>query len=310
MKDYTEEIKQLIAPIAQDNYSGSSELSRRTSVALLDLLNDLKEPNSASAALLKPPLIEFAKRLIEAQPKMATLFNLANRALLIVNDRLTFGEAKEAIEKFVYNYLAVVMGGSDNIAQHTFSLISDNSIILVHSYSGTVTRALLASKRQGKSFEVFCTESRPIMEGRRTATVLSAAGIPVTFLLDSAACFAIERSNLVLCGADAVTIDGVINKVGTTLISLAAHWAGKPIYALTDTTKFLPPVRRMPAEEMHSASEIWPDAPARLSIFNLYFESTPLEYFSGLVTEHGILSRSEVESRITNLEVSAELCEE
>src|SRR5687768_10850069 len=99
MKDYSEDIKLLIAPIAQDNYSGSTELSRRTSVALLDLLNDLKEPNSAPAALLKPPMIEFARRLIQAQPKMATLFNLANRALLIIDDKMNFGEAKEAIEK-------------------------------------------------------------------------------------------------------------------------------------------------------------------------------------------------------------------
>src|SRR5262245_56429398 len=101
MRDYSEKIKLLIAPIAQDNSSGSSELSRRAAVALLDLLGDIEGEESSEVSLLNLPLLQFGKGLLKAQPQMATLFNLVNRALLIVSAEKSFGEAKSAIEKFI-----------------------------------------------------------------------------------------------------------------------------------------------------------------------------------------------------------------
>src|SRR5438128_530850 len=160
MSNLSEKIDQLIEPIAQDNSSGASELARRAAVVLLDLLADLDEPSSAPINQLQPPMLQFAKRLLHAQPKMATLFNLVNRTLLILNANRTFGEAKSAIEKYIYNFLAVVVGGADSIAQQVAPLITDDAVVLVHSYSATVNKALITAKRNGRRFDVFCTESR------------------------------------------------------------------------------------------------------------------------------------------------------
>ncbi|MEW6733411.1 MAG: hypothetical protein AB1489_18935 [Acidobacteriota bacterium] len=310
MYDYREKIEQLIAPIAQDNSSGSSELARRAAVALLDLIGDLEEPENAPITLIRTPIIAFAKRLLHAQPKMATLFNLVNRGLLTCDAHNAFGEGKAALEKFIYNFLAIIVGGSDGITLHTKPLITDGAVVLVHSYSATIIKTLITAKRQGKCFEVFCTESRPVMEGRKTATVLSGAGIPVTFLIDASVGLVLQRSTLVLSGADAITIDGIINKVGTTLIGLAAQAADRPIYVLADSTKFLPSIYHLPGEDMHSSSEVWESAPEKVLIFNRYFEAAPLELFNGIVTEHGLLKIAEVKLQLTNLGVASELCAE
>jgi translation initiation factor eIF-2B subunit delta len=310
MRDYSDKIKLLVAPIAQDNSSGSSELSKRAAVALLDLLDDIEGEESSEATILNPALLQFSKSLLQAQPQMATLFNLVNRALLISSSEKSFGEARSAIEKFIYSFLAVVVGGSDNIAQQALPLISDGSVILLHSYSGTVVKALISARRQGKSFEVYCTESRPVMEGRRTATVLSAAGIPVTYILDAAIFYSIQRATLVLCGADAITIDGIINKTGTTLISIAACAVNRPVYVLADSTKFLPSSYCLSSSEAHPRSEIWPEAPQNITIANRYFELTPLESFAAVINENGLFDIKDVKSHLNSLQVSSELCAE
>lgn len=305
-----QKLTQMIDPIAQDNSSGSSELARRAAVALLDLLNDIDEPDGAPTRGLQVPVIEFAKRLLRAQPKMATLFNLVNRAILVGNAQTTFGESKAAIEKYIYNFLAVIVGGIDTIAQQAQPLITDGSVVLVHSFSGTVNKVLIMAKRQGRRFEVFCTESRPIMEGRKTAQVLSAAGIPVTFLLDASVALMLQRASLVILGADAVTSEGIVNKIGSTAIALSARSLQRPVYIVADSTKFLPSMYKLLTEDMHSQHEVWPDAPDQVLIFNRYFETTPLDLFAAIVTEHGILKVPEVKLHLTNLGVASELCAE
>jgi translation initiation factor eIF-2B subunit delta len=310
MRDFSEKIKQSIGPIANDNRSGSSELSKRAAVALLDLLDDMDESDSSPVSSLISPLLQFAKQLLKAQPQMATLFNLVNKALLISSTQETFGKGKASVEKFVYSYLAAVVSGSENITQQILPLFSGKPVVLLHSYSGTVAKVLISAKQQGISFEVLCTESRPVMEGRRTASVLSAAGIPVTFIVDAAIWLAMNKVTIAIVGADAITMDGIINKIGTTLITFAARETARPVYVMADTTKFLPASYSLPIEGMHPSTEIWPDVPEKISISNHYFEQTSLDSFNGLITEQGLLGIPEVKTHLTGLGVYSELCAE
>ncbi|MFY9226758.1 MAG: hypothetical protein WAQ98_29050 [Blastocatellia bacterium] len=304
--DIDEKIKQKLIDIAQDNSSGSSELAKRAAMTLLEIVADLHEVPNAPVQSLRTPILIFAKALLQAQPKMATLFNLVNRALLVINSQIVFGEAKAALEKYIHNFLSI--SGSDSVSERFQSIITENTIVLTYSYSATVNRALISIKQQGINFEVFCSESRPIMEGRKTAQILANAGIGVTFIVDAAILFALQRSNIVIFGADAVTTEGVVNKIGTMLIALAARHFNKPCYVLADSTKFLPSSYRLMTEEIHKQEEIWPDPPSEIIVFNRYFETIPLEFFSGVVTEYGILKMPEVKLHLTNLGISSELC--
>ncbi len=308
--DIQEKISQKIAEIAQDNTSGSSELARRAALVLLEILTDIREKPLASVELLRNPVAVFAKTLLKAQPKMATLFNLANRSLLIINSHTAFGEAKAGVEKYIYSFLAIVVGIGDSITQKLQPVINENSVILVHSYSATVNKVLVNIKNSGLNFEVFTTESRPMLEGRKTAQTLAAANIPVTFVVDSGVLFALQRSSIVLFGADAITKEGVVNKIGTALIALAAQAQNKPCYVLADSTKFLPSSYGLTMEEIHAKEEVWPEASDSIVVLNRYFETTPLDFFTAVVNEYGILKIPEVKLHLTNLGVSSELCTE
>ncbi|MBI4850948.1 MAG: hypothetical protein HY819_03880 [Acidobacteria bacterium] len=305
-----EKISQKISEIALDNTSGSSELARRSAVVMLEVLTDIREQASAPVQVLRSPITIFAKELLKAQPKMATLFNLVNRTLLIINSHTVFGDAKAAVEKYIYSFLAIVVSGSDNITQKFQPIINENSVVLVHSYSATVNKVLINIKNNGRNFEIFSTESRPMLEGRKTAQALSNAHIPVTFIVDSGVLFALQRSSMVLFGADAITKEGIVNKIGTALIAIAAKAYNKPCYVLSDSTKFLPSSYKLALEGMRAKEEIWPEASESIVVLNRYFETTPLELFTAVINEYGVLKIPEVKLHLTNLGVSSELCTE
>eukprot|EP00775_Hariotina_reticulata_P014735 gene14735-14903_t len=69
---------------------------------------------------------------------------------------------------------------------------------------------------------------------------LAAAGLDVTLITEAQAGVFIEDADLVLLGADAVTPAGVVNKVGSKLLALAAKAAGVPVVAVTDSLKISP----------------------------------------------------------------------
>jgi translation initiation factor 2B subunit (eIF-2B alpha/beta/delta family) len=81
------------------------------------------------------------------------------------------------------------------------------------------------------------------------------------------------------------------------MIALAARERGVPVYAICDTTKFTAyPDLGVPAGE-RSADELWAGAPQGVEVFNTYFEPTPLDYFTGIVTEEGALKPEQARQR-------------
>lgn len=93
---------------------------------------------------------------------------------------------------------------------------------------------------RGPGISVVVCESRPLCEGVTMAQRLAAAGLQVTLITDAQAGVFVEEADAVLLGADAVTPDGVVNKVGSRLLALAAKAAGVPMIAVTDSLKVSP----------------------------------------------------------------------
>jgi len=93
---------------------------------------------------------------------------------------------------------------------------------------------------KGPGLSVIVCESRPLCEGVTMAQRLAAAGLSVTLITDAQAGVFVEEADLVLLGADAVTPAGVVNKVGSKLLALAAKAAGVPVVAVTDSRKVTP----------------------------------------------------------------------
>jgi ribose 1,5-bisphosphate isomerase len=171
--------------------------------------------------------------------------------------------------------------------------IVNNYRILTHCHSSAVTSILKKAKQEGVNFQVICTESRPVYQGRITARELLEVDIETTMIVDSAVRSFLNKVDIVLVGADAITSEGnVINKIGTSQIALMAHEARTPFYVVAELLKFDPKTvhgEYETIEERHS-SEIWLDAPKGLTIRNPAFDVTRRDYIHGIICEEGIIS--------------------
>ena len=73
------------------------------------------------------------------------------------------------------------------------------------------------------------------MHRLKTHQALTAAGVPCTVVLDSAAAYVMDKVDLVLVGSEAVVESGgLINAVGSNQIAVIAKAANKPFYAMAE----------------------------------------------------------------------------
>ena len=171
--------------------------------------------------------------------------------------------------------------------------INEGSVILTHCHSSAVSSVFVEAKTKGVDFNVICTETRPVFQGRITARELLDAGIDTTMIVDSAMRNFLKEVDLVLVGADAITSEGnVINKIGTSQLALAADEARVPLYVVSTLLKFDPETIHGEYEviEERGRGEIWPDAPEGLHIRNPAFDVTRRGYIHGIICEEGVIS--------------------
>lgn len=216
---------------------------------------------------------------------------------LISQAQNTQTEKVDALKNLVVTsanqFLAGLEASRERTAEIGSKRITDGSVVFTHCHSSTVTRLLAKAKTSGKDFSVICTETRPAFQGRITARELIGLGIKTTFIVDSAARTFISDVDLVIVGADAITAEGnVVNKIGTSGLSVLAHEARKPFYVVSELLKFDPETLSGECEkiEQRNPAEVWSDPPKGLTIRNPAFDVTPSRYIHGLVCEEGIIA--------------------
>lgn len=233
-------------------------------------------------------LIQASVALLEAQPGMAPLARLASVAVEAASKSSRADEAIQRALSIARAFAEGAVRSGEAAAAHAVELIPDHAKAFTHSRSSTVLLALKLALEAGRHPAVIATESRPMMEGRELAAELSSMGAIVTLIADADAASGIERADVVLVGADAVTTSHVVNKIGTRLIALAARELGTPVYAVCDTSKFISSTDALRGlRRRQDKTELWPDAPDGVEVLNTYFEATPISFFTSIVTEHG-----------------------
>ena len=171
--------------------------------------------------------------------------------------------------------------------------IRDGMLVFTHCHSSTVTRMLVKAKNDGKTFSVICTETRPAFQGRITSREMIENNIQTMFIVDSAARSYMGDVDIVVVGADAITSEGnLVNKIGTSAISVLANEARKPFYAVSELLKFDPETLEGECEkiEHRNPNEVWKDAPEKISVRNPAFDITPNKYIHGYICEEGIIA--------------------
>jgi len=243
----------------------------------------LKELSSAKEAL-------FVSR--ETEPLMR------NAVRWIVNQvkdsrETSVGKLAKTVSLASQAFLKSLDDSKEKIAEIGAKRIRDHAVILTHCHSSTVTCLLKSAKLQGKSFEVICTETRPVRQGKVTAEEMLNLGVKTTFIVDSAARFFMNHVGLVLVGADAITSEGnVINKIGTSTIALVAYEARTPFYVVSELLKFDPATMYGDYEkiEERNPKEVWENPPKGLIIRNPAFDVTRRDFIHGIICEEGIVS--------------------
>lgn len=201
-------------------------------------------------------------------------------------------------------FLAKLEKSRERIAEIGAKRIRDEIVVFTHCHSSTVTHLLSKARLDGKDFEVICTETRPIFQGRTTAREMLNLGVKTTFIIDSAARSFMNEADIVIVGADAITSEGsIINKIGTAAIALFASEARVPFYAASELLKLDPSTLWGDYEmiEERGREEIWEAAPDLLIVRNPAFEVTRREFVHGIICEEGIIPPhiiSEVANRI------------
>jgi len=284
-----------VTPFASDRASGSADVAR----AFLDELERWAlTDRSADAPSFRASLLAWLREAQAAQPSMALVHQFAARALAVADASVSRGDAPVDARKHLLasseaerEDLSRAVADAAKVAAQLVS--AREPWIATLSVSGAVTASLKELAAGGRKVRVLVAESRPRLEGRDTAKALAALGIETWLVADAALPLLVSQASAVWLGADAVTDVGVLNKIGSYTLALAAREHGVPVWAIAVRRKFLPAatlslrIREMPP------AEIW-DAPAPgVRPRNVYFEIVPSALLRGVVVEDGVLGVTE-----------------
>lgn len=286
-----ESIRQTASRISQLKIQGARNVAIAAIEALVKLSELTKSKNKKEFLedLCRGQKILFSSR--ETEPLMRNAIKW-----IISEIEKTDEEKVKVLSKIVSasanEFLKNLEDSKTKIAKIGSKRIKNNSVVLTHCHSSTVTKLLATANGEGKKFEVFCTETRPLFQGRITAKELIKEGIKTTLIVDSAVRSIIKEIELVIVGSDAITSEGnVINKIGTSTIALIAREARKPFYVVSELLKFDPATICGDYEkiEERDPSEIWKDAPKNLFFRNPAFDITRRDFVHGVICEEGII---------------------
>lgn len=277
-------------------------------------ISQLKIQGARNVAIVAIEALVELSRLSEAEEKSEFLNELLAGQSLLIKSRETeplmrnairwiisqvqeskekkVSELSKIIEKSASEFLGDLETSKENIAKIGKRRIRKKSVILTHCHSSTVTNIFIKAKKEGKKFEIFCTETRPKFQGRITAKELIENDIKTTLIVDSAVRSIIKEIDFVVVGADAITSEGnVINKIGTSAIALIAKEARKPFYVVSELLKFDPETISGDYEQIEERNpdEIWKNPPKKLIIRNPAFDVTRRDFIHGIICEKGII---------------------
>lgn len=179
------------------------------------------------------------------------------------------------------------LDSTKQIAKTGKNLIKKNSVIMTHCHSGEALSLIKSAKR----IKVIATETEPKEQGIKTVKELAKAKIPVTLITDSAVSFFMKDVDYVIVGADALRKQGLVNKIGTRNLALAAKEYKKPFYVVANTLKI--DKRKNIIIEERPASEVYHKLKG-VKIRNPAFDITPWKFISKIITEKGVFTPKKI----------------
>jgi len=272
---------------------GAGRIARAAAEALRDHALSL---DAVSGEAFREEMQRAADLLIATRPTAVSLPNAVHIVMAGIGQAKTGYEARSGVIHRAENFISSSQQAVGKIAEFGARHISDGDTILTHCNSEAALSCIIAAHKAGKEIEVFATEVRPRNQGLITIRALNDAGIKTNYIVDSAVRSFIHKIDLVIVGADAVTVNGaVVNKIGTAQVAHTAHEARVNMLVAAETYKFAP--RTIMGEliqiEERAAGEVLSDEIARtlphVTVRNPAFDVTPAEYIDLIITEAGVV---------------------
>jgi len=194
------------------------------------------------------------------------------------------------------------------ISEHGLSLVSGGGGVLTQcnagplatSLYGTALGPILLARERGIDLNVYCCETRPLLQGARlTAFELNKAGVDCTLICDNMASIVMAEGKIdaVFAGCDRLARNGdAANKIGTSGLAILANHYGVGFYIFCPSSTIDPEcmtgadivIEQRPPGEIKEMFFKKPVAPAGVKCYNPAFDVTDNGLITAIVTEKGI----------------------
>ncbi len=244
-----------------------------------------------------------AKELKETRPTAVNLFWAIEEVMESAKKQ---GDWKRAVERKAKQIFREDRKTNKKIGEYGADLLEEGDVVLTHCNAGALATsgeygtALGVIKRaveKNTELRVFCTETRPVLQGARLTAyeLVEDIGVDATLISDNAIGTVMEELDKVVVGADRVVRDGVANKIGTYNIAVLANRHDVDFYVAAPYSTFddKKTIDEIDIEE-RSEDEIKEIcgcriAPKNIKAYNPAFDTTPAELIDGVITEKGIV---------------------
>lgn len=248
-------------------------------------------------------LEEAAEELKKTRPTAVNLFWAIDEVMKAANRSDDWEEAvrEKALEIFKEDREI-----NEKISENGSKILENGDFVLTHCNAGALATsggygtALGVIKRAvegNKELNVFCTETRPVLQGARLTAyeLVNDIGVDATLIADNAVGLVMKKLDKIIVGADRVVRDGIANKIGTYNIAVLADqhdvdfFVAAP-YSSFDSEKTIDEIEIEERDEKEIKQicncQI---APENIKAYNPAFDTTPAKLIEGVITERGII---------------------
>jgi translation initiation factor 2B subunit (eIF-2B alpha/beta/delta family) len=294
---FEQSIQKGLFDLKRDNKSGANQLIDKSLEILKLQLKIIKDPHRD----IKDLILNLSKEIIESRPSMAPLINTVG---YLINglDSYTKYEIIKRIEA-LYKVKNII---TQNLEKEFQNFLMKKSIkrpkIMLISYSSTILSLL--KKNNNQNFLIYILESRPLCEGKNVAEILSSS-FETHLIIDAAMGKFIKDIDFVLVGIDSILKNGsIVNKIGTYPLACIAKEHKKEVFGVGDSFKYnlkshfnhKISIEDKPINEVYDRK-----IPNELfKVHNYYFDITPPQFISGIISDLGTLTPDQFIKEIKN----------
>ncbi|KAK7281680.1 hypothetical protein RIF29_09876 [Crotalaria pallida] len=271
-------------------------------------------PDKALVRDLTAKISSYVSYFTECRPlsiSMGNAIRFVKSRITKLPSRLSESEAKEALCSDIDRFINEKIILADKvIVGHAATKVRDGDVLLTYGSSCVVEMILLYAHDLGKQFRVVVVDSRPKFESQALLCRLLAKGLNCTYTHINAISYVMHEVTRVFLGASSVLSNGTVySRVGTACVAMVAHAFHVPVLICCEAYKFH---ERVQLDSICSNELGDPDAVAmvpgrmdvnylnnwtsedNLQLLNLMYDTTPSEYVSAIVTDHGMVPPTSV----------------